>query len=284
MGGLIRRFAAGCGLLLLTLITGCGEQADLRGLEPGPKSEVEAVISGNVLMLREGPVRLAEIEVPRDSGTGASGTGDFGTDTGPPADGAKALLDRIATGQRVRLAFGGLRQRDDFTLAHVFVLRKGKPALWLQEELVRAGLAQVRSWPDNRARAARLLRSEAEARTARRGLWGERRFLVLEAETLASANIPRAPVRNFTLVEGVVTAAEERKDRVYLNFGADWRTDFTASAASRALALWPRGGGDLLALQGRRIRVRGTLYWRNGPAIELTHPEQIEITDAGAEP
>ena len=31
--------------------------------------------------------------------------------------------------------------------------------------------------------------------------------------------------------------------------------------------------------EGRRIRVRGWLAWRNGPQIEATHPEQIEVVE-----
>ncbi len=252
---------------LVSLASGCSEGTDLRGLEPGPRGEVRSVDSSNALVLDGGVVRLAEIEIlpARDA------------DTSPSSQEANILLGRIATGQRIRLAFGGLRQRDDFTLAHVFVLRNGKPAVWLQEELTRAGLARVRSWPDNRARTMQLLRIEAGARAARRGIWREQGYQIHDAEKLAEAGAPRPSSRSFILVEGMVMAAEERKDRLYLNFGEDWRTDFTASAASDALALWPRGGADLLALQGRRIRLRGSLYWRNGPAIELTHPEQIEI-------
>ena len=31
------------------------------------------------------------------------------------------------------------------------------------------------------------------------------------------------------------------------------------------------------ALEGRISRVRGWIKWWNGPMIELTHPEQIEV-------
>jgi hypothetical protein len=36
-------------------------------------------------------------------------------------------------------------------------------------------------------------------------------------------------------------------------------------------------GVDLKTLAGRRLRARGFLAWRNGPMIEATHPEQIEL-------
>jgi hypothetical protein len=34
---------------------------------------------------------------------------------------------------------------------------------------------------------------------------------------------------------------------------------------------------DLLALKGRGVRVRGYLRDFNGPSMDLTHPEQIEV-------
>ena len=67
------------------------------------------------------------------------------------------------------------------------------------------------------------------------------------------------------------------RGRAYLNFGPDWRSDFTVSAASAARRLFERDGHDLIALEGRIIRVRGWIKWWNGPMIELTHPEQIEV-------
>jgi micrococcal nuclease len=40
-------------------------------------------------------------------------------------------------------------------------------------------------------------------------------------------------------------------------------------------------GIDLKALAGKRLRVRGWVMWRNGPMIEATHPEQIELLPDG---
>jgi len=69
------------------------------------------------------------------------------------------------------------------------------------------------------------------------------------------------------------------KGRTYLNFGADWREDFTVSIDKRAMKLFKKSGFDLLALKNKRIRVRGWLKKFNGPMIEASHPEQIEVLD-----
>jgi hypothetical protein len=47
----------------------------------------------------------------------------------------------------------------------------------------------------------------------------------------------------------------------------------------RSRKLFRGAGVDPAGLDGRRIRVRGWLRSRNGPMIEATHPEQIELLD-----
>ena len=72
------------------------------------------------------------------------------------------------------------------------------------------------------------------------------------------------------------------KARVYLNFGPDWRTDFTVTLQAKARRLFRKAGLEPLSLEGREIRVRGWLKKFNGPMIEATHPEQIEVLNQEA--
>jgi micrococcal nuclease len=44
-----------------------------------------------------------------------------------------------------------------------------------------------------------------------------------------------------------------------------------------AWRLFEEAGVDPLAFEGREIRVRGWIQKWNGPLIEATHPEQIEL-------
>ena len=147
---------------------------------------------------------------------------------------------------------------------------------WLQGELLGAGLARVATGPDSRERAAEMLAKEAEARATRLAAWASPVYAV------ASPTTVRDRIGSFAVVEGDVVAARRVKDRVYLNFGQDWRDDFTVTIAAAALPLFARSGLDPLALDGQRIRVRGWVERYNGPAIEATHPEQIEVLGAAA--
>ncbi|HET9937017.1 MAG TPA: hypothetical protein VFQ29_11255 [Methyloceanibacter sp.] len=65
----------------------------------------------------------------------------------------------------------------------------------------------------------------------------------------------------------------EGSGRLYLNFAGDWRSDFTISIARKDTAAFAAAGLDPPALAGKRVRVA----WRNGPMIEATHPDQIEL-------
>jgi endonuclease YncB( thermonuclease family) len=79
------------------------------------------------------------------------------------------------------------------------------------------------------------------------------------------------------LQEGTVATVGEGGGRIYLNFAKDWRSDFTISVDRKDVPAFAAAGIDLKALAGKRLRVRGFLGWRNGPMIEASHPEQIEL-------
>ena len=76
-----------------------------------------------------------------------------------------------------------------------------------------------------------------------------------------------------------MSATRIRSGRVYLNFGSDWRTDFTVRIDPADASRFETAGMDLLALEGQVIRVRGWVQDENGPMIRVDHPERIELVD-----
>jgi micrococcal nuclease len=254
--------------LLLVLLLLAGSRADaLEGLSRGGGGVVAEVVDGDTLTLQSGEqVRLVGIQAPKLP------LGRPGFAKWPLADEAKALLEERARGRGVELWHGGARgDRHGRVLAHA-VTDRGE---WLQASLLAAGLARVYTFRDNRAKAQEMLALEAEARRRGLGVWSHPFYRVRAAEELARGNW-RSALDSFVLVEGRVMRSAEVKGRSYLNFGEDWRSDFTVSVAPQDRRLFERAGLDLAALEGARVRVRGWLEARNGPAIEATHPEQIE--------
>lgn len=243
-------------LLLGILLTLDGPPALAAGALSGgaETGRVKAVLDGDTVLLEDGRrVRLVGIQAPEE---------------GADAGSAAAMLADLALGRPVELRYGGApTDRYRRRLAHLY----REDGLWLQGELLRRGFARVYTFPDNRALAAEMLAAEAEARAARRGLWGDPRFAArspAEADRL---------IHSFQLVEGRVVRAADVRGRIFLNFGEDWRRDFTVTIAKAARRRFDGAGFDPLALEGRRVRVRGWLRRWNGPLIEATHPEQIEL-------
>ncbi len=225
---------------------------------------VADVVDGDTLTLDDGrEVRLVGLMAPKLS------LGRARVPTEPLAEESKAALAALALGQPVTLWFGGAREdRYGRHLAHLH-LDAGR---WVQGEMLRHGWARVYSFADNRARVAEMLALEAAARAARRGIWRLNAYRVLGVDDLADR------AGTYQIVEGKVQAADEARGRTYLNFGADWRRDFTVSIAAADRRRF--AGQAPLSLSKKTVRVRGWVGSRNGPEIVVTHPEQIELLES----
>ena len=259
-------------LLLLLMLAIPGPDAAGEPAVPPPslvvhgEARVVEVIDGNTVLLDDGEtVRLAGIEAPR-LGRGGAGSEDW-----PLAQEARRSLAGLVEGRRVGLAFGSVRRdRHGRLRAHLVRIDDGT---WIQGVLLAAGLARVHSLVDDRAAVAAMLVHERRARAGRSGIWAEPRYRV-RAATEAGGGL-----RSFQLVEGRVRAAAVVRGRGYLNFGEDWREDFTVSIAPRDRKRFEAEGIAIQDYEGRLVRVRGWIESFNGPMIEATHPEQIEIID-----
>ena len=67
--------------------------------------------------------------------------------------------------------------------------------------------------------------------------------------------------------------------RIYLDFGSDWRSDFTVVVPPRLAGKTPEDIAKILSLRGARVRVRGWIERRYGPAIEVRDLAEIERLD-----
>ena len=190
-----------------------------------------------------------------------------GGETVKPAD--VRLLEGAEPFVAAFLARPGLRyeprparlDRHGRRLAHVF-----SGPLWLQRELVARGLAVVAPPLVSRERAEALLQLEGQARLSEPGAWLRR-----EARAVA-ADDARSVLDRFAIVEGRVLSVRRGFRSSFVNFGEDWREDFTIYLKrGRISRAFPPE-----MLEGQRIRVRGWVFYSNGPAIELADPLYLE--------
>jgi hypothetical protein len=142
---------------------------------------------------------------------------------------------------------------------------------WLQVALLKRGLARVSLAPDHRECAAQLLAAEAVARSAKLGLWAYPAYAVRSPDNLAR------DVGTFQVVEGKVVSANLRDGHGYLDFGSDWHSDFTAVISQDDMENFRAASVDPRGFAGKTVRVRGWVEERDGPQIEVSAPESIEI-------
>jgi endonuclease YncB( thermonuclease family) len=224
-----------------------------------PTRQVAKVIDAETLELDDGAkLRLLGIEAPGQT----------------LARKEKTALSALTLGKTVQLAPDKPpRDRYGRLLAQVFVIDAlGAPTAWVQGRLVEQGLARVATRKESRACAAELLGLEAKARAAQEGLWALAAYAIRSADT-----IPPYDIGTFQLVEGTVQDVAIVGGRTYINFGPDWKTDFTVTIAARDRKLFAADALDPPVMRGRKIRVRGFIERLNGPMIAVTHPEEIEM-------
>ena len=245
--------------------TGSRDAAAFATLAIAETETVVEIVDGDTLVLADGrQVRLVGLQAPKLP------LGRPGFKAWPLAEDAKAVLGELTLGRAVTLGYGGRRgDRHGRALAHLF----DETGLWIQGALIDRGMARIYSFSDNRALVPEMLAREAAARAAGRGIWALHAYAVRDA-----AAVP-ARLSGFELVEGRVAETATVRKRTYLNFGADWRSDFTVSLAPKARKLFEAEGIDPLSYRGKLVRVRGWLKSYNGPLIEATHPEQIEVIE-----
>ena len=156
--------------------------------------------------------------------------------------------------------------------AQVFVTDSGAP-VWIQIAMLSRGLARVSILPDRIECAAELYAAEDQARAKHIGIWTLATYAVRQADTIDMSDLG-----TFQIIEGKVTNASVRSGRAYLNFGADWHTDFTAMIAPEDMKAFRDHDIDVATFYtGKTLRVRGIVESMNGPEVEIATPEQIEI-------
>jgi hypothetical protein len=139
----------------------------------------------------------------------------------------------------------------------------------LQEQLLGEGAAVLY---DRAASPAAWKKAEAAARAANKGIWAQDAYW-RTPDTLGDA------VGEFVLLRGRITRTYKGREMWYLNFGEDWKRDASLRLPRRT---WRSMGKDFAVQQNDCVTARGVVFLDNGPMIEITRPEQIEVANANA--
>lgn len=236
--------------------------ADFSALKRTGTAEVIEVINPYTVMLSTG--KIARL-------SGLYFTDYTPEDAGPFAQTAVKILKDMLIGQTVSVyqtpkKDWGRTNRMGHELVHLFVEDK---KLWVQGALLSLGAAKVQTSKRNPEMATQMLAIETSARKEKTGLWEEHKILNLEEAEDA--------IGTFQIVEGTIKSPAIKKNRIYLNFGGNWRDDFTVSIAAENKRAFTKNGMNPLDWSNKTVRVRGWIRSYNGPFMEIDHIEAIEF-------
>lgn len=155
---------------------------------------------------------------------------------------------------------------------HLAHIKRQDTGLWVQGTLTALGLAFAYPLERNPEMMRELLTFEENARTQKLGIWDESSdFTVRSPDTIENH------LNSYQIVEGQIRSTTLKNNRIFINFGQDWRTDFTIAIPPGDKRKFTKAGLDPMNWNQRRIQVRGWARSYNGPYIEITHPEMIKL-------
>lgn len=213
---------------------------------------VVRVLDGDTIDLEDGiRVRLLGLDTPEK--------GEY------LADVSRDWLTGMIGGKGVNLSKCDEKDRFGRTLA--IVVREG---ININLELLAQGLAVPMLIPPcGRNISIQALETAARALKEKKGLYASDKYSVI-THTKAGEYIGKKAV-----VAGRIMDVHRSEKAVQLNFGVDWRTDFTAVIFRDSLERFWSLDLDLDKFKGRFVFVMGRVKEYNGPEIIVRWPTQI---------
>lgn len=182
----------------------------------------------------------------------------------------REYLAKFLIGKKVGMFVNeGLKNNHNDSFGNLLVHVMTEDGNWVQANLVSMGYAWVFTPETSRDLVKPLYQYEEMARRKKVGLWRIPENAVKYDNTITGTE------GSFQIYEGVVKGFRVGNGYSYVNFGNNPATDFTILIKSSVSATLPKNFGDTVL--GQRVRIRGWVEDISGPAIYMTHPEQLEI-------
>ena len=176
-------------------------------------------------------------------------------------------------------------QNPDFAGRQLADMQDGSGMLW-QEKLLEQGLAIL--LPEGDRPIDALIVAEQTAISRQLGPWATDQNPAYHyggsPELAGELPDARHAVGRFAVIDGILKRIEDREWRSYLNFGADWRSDFTVMI-DRDMRDSIKGAGQHMEdWIGQKVRVRGMIEDRGGPYLELANPASLCVEQSVVQP
>lgn len=246
-------------IVVLALVSACQISPFAKHLD----AKISEVLDGDTVKLDSGQtVRFIGLDTPELH----KNTGEKWVDVNEPlALEAKQLNESLVKGKLVRLEFDvELKDKYSRLLAYCFV-----DNVFVNERILEEGLGLLYTRPPNVKYNEILVAAQKRARDNQKGLWSNEQFI--------SADEAANYIGSIATVEGKVLKVKESEKVIYLNFGKDYKKDFTIVIFRQDLASFLAAGINPVKFKNKTLRVFGKVKDYNGPEIIARHPSQIEV-------
>ncbi|MCK4912396.1 MAG: thermonuclease family protein [Candidatus Omnitrophica bacterium] len=231
--------------------------------------KVLEVIDGDTIKLSNGRLlRYIGLDTPevriKDK------NGNFNYQPQPFSLEAKEFNRKLVEGKNIRIEFD-IERTDRYgrLLGYCFIDKT-----FVNAKLIEQGYAVISTIPPNVKYVEFFIDAQKKARKKKKGLWGS--FPVIDH------NQANKYINQIRSVEGVVVDTYQSAKCLFLNFGQNYKNDFTIVIFNKALSAFTRDGIDPVDFYiGKKVRVSGKIREYNGPEIIVNSPYEIEVLEGG---
>lgn len=246
-------------LFLFTLLfTGCSQPAGYNHIK------VTEVIDGDTVRLSNGKLlRYIGLDTPE---VRVRNKGKFVYNPQPFSLEAKGLNKKLIENKFIRVEFD-VEKLDSYGRILGYCFRKD---MFINAKLIEEGMAVLYTKPPNVKYTELFIKAQEEARRLRKGLWGTYESI--------SSNDAYKFINQIRAVEGRVLSTYKSSKVVYLNFGSNYKTDFTVIIFNDCLKFFRDKGIEPEAFyRNKLVKVWGRIREYNGPEIIVCMPYQIKV-------
>jgi len=247
-------------LALILLLVSCSSPKELS------KIIITEVIDGDTVRLDNGRLlRYIGIDTPEIR---LKKGADFVYSPQPFSLEAKEFNKELVEGKEADVEFD-VQKTDRYNrlLGYCFV-----DGVLVNARLLEEGYAFLYTYPPNVKYAEKFVEAQKKAKENKKGMWAG-----LEA---VEADKAHSYIGQTRTVQGKVLNAYKSSKCIFLNFGADWHSDFTAVIFKSSFdAFYDKGIDPVTFYKGKTIRVNGRIREYNGPEIVVNAPYEIEVVD-----
>ncbi|MBN2120557.1 MAG: thermonuclease family protein [Candidatus Omnitrophica bacterium] len=242
----------------------------LRSYPDYSRIKIIEVIDGDTLVLEGGRhLRLIGIDTPEIRRKTDSG---FVYEPAPFSLEAKDFVEKEVQARFCRIEFD-LEEKDKYgrLLGYCFITQDAKEE-FLNKKLLEEGLAVLYTYPPNVKYLEEFVWAQKKARREKKGFWGL-------YEVINHAEAARF-IGQIRRVRGRVLSTYNSGKTIFLNFGQDYKTDFTVAIFKNCFDYFYKENiKPEVFYKNKTIEVSGRIREYNGPEIIANSPLEIEVLE-----